>query len=92
MRKTVGFKIRDMWYNLGEYFEPSDNAAIIPEFGLVYSVPASNARGITRQYFILSSFTVCCCFVYHIIRFILCLLGNEGAAYCLLKSYYDISV
>lgn len=32
MRKTIGFKIRDMWYNLGEYFAPSDNAAIIIEF------------------------------------------------------------
>lgn len=55
-------------------------------FGIVYSLPASNAEGITRQYFILSSFTVCCCFVCHIIRFVLCLLRNEDVAYCLLKS------
>lgn len=32
MRKTIGFKIRDMWYNLGECFVPSDEAAIIVEF------------------------------------------------------------
>lgn len=32
MRKTIGFKIRDMWYNLGECFAQSDNAAIIIEF------------------------------------------------------------
>lgn len=32
MRKTFGFKMRDMWYNLGEHSAPSHNAAIIMEF------------------------------------------------------------
>lgn len=40
----------------------------------MYSFPASNARGITRQYFLLSGFIFCCCFVCHIIRFVLSLL------------------
>lgn len=32
MRMTIGFKMRDMWYNLGEHSAQSDNAAIIMEF------------------------------------------------------------
>lgn len=32
MRKTIGFKIRDMWYNLGECAGPSGNASVITEF------------------------------------------------------------
>lgn len=38
----MGFKIRDMWYNLGECFAPADNAA-------------GHARG-TRHYFFIVQF------------------------------------
>lgn len=93
MRKTIGFKIRDMWYNLGEYFAPSDNPAIITEFGKLFIQCLPVMQGERQDnIFLLSSFTVCCCcFVYHIIKFVICLLKNEEAAYCLLKSYTDIS-
>uniref|UniRef100_A0A8D3E0M2 Dedicator of cytokinesis 5 n=1 Tax=Scophthalmus maximus TaxID=52904 RepID=A0A8D3E0M2_SCOMX len=41
---------------------------------------------------ILNNSTVYFCFVYYIIRYDLCLLNDKDAAYCILKSYYDISV
>lgn len=57
MRKTMGFRIRDMWYNIGEPFCPSGNVAVAIDS--VYQGAACDAGGITRQYFLLSSFRKC---------------------------------
>jgi len=93
MRKAIGFKMRDMWYNLGECFAPSHNAAIIIEFVVLFIqyLPVMQVK-IQDNIFYCPVSQCVVVFVYYIIRFGLCLLRDENAAYCLLKSYYDISV
>lgn len=47
----MGFKIRDMWYNLGECFPQSDNATVIKEMlELIIQCPQIMQGEIRRQY------------------------------------------
>lgn len=57
MRKTMGFKIRDMWYNLGECPLQSDNAAVIKEMlELIIQCPPIMQGEIRMQYVFIVQF------------------------------------